>query len=295
MNCIRLLAIAVFSVLLLTSISNAQDPDNRLFGLSSDDPAGIYSINPATGNAVLVATLNGGSSIVGLSFIDGTFYGSDLENFPGAGDNFSVGSIAPDGVITFLNDQNGSSNWWGLASDDCDRRVLYSVDNDAPDFPLVEQRLDGSTRTIGTTGVNAAGLAFDDTNRILYALEGENDNLRLFTISTNDGDSELIGPSGLTSETIDLGLAYDEINKVLYLVEATDENLLYTLDTETGQATLVGPLNVEDTTIDGLAWLDDCLIEPRPIPTLSEWGLIATAGVLGLAGLYAVRRRRAAV
>ena len=30
------------------------------------------------------------------------------------------------------------------------------------------------------------------------------------------------------------------------------------------------------------------------IPTLSEWGLIATAGILGLAGLYAVRRRRAA-
>lgn len=33
----------------------------------------------------------------------------------------------------------------------------------------------------------------------------------------------------------------------------------------------------------------------RPIPTLSEWGLIAMAGLIGIAGLLAVRMRRAAV
>ncbi len=32
----------------------------------------------------------------------------------------------------------------------------------------------------------------------------------------------------------------------------------------------------------------------RPIPTLSEWGLIAMAGILGLAGLLIARRRKAA-
>jgi len=31
-----------------------------------------------------------------------------------------------------------------------------------------------------------------------------------------------------------------------------------------------------------------------PIPTMSEWGLIATAGVLGLIGFFAMRRRKAA-
>lgn len=31
---------------------------------------------------------------------------------------------------------------------------------------------------------------------------------------------------------------------------------------------------------------------PRSIPTLSEWGLIATAGILGIAGLLAVRKRK---
>lgn len=290
MNSIRLLAIAVFSVLLLTINSNAQDPDNRLFGLSSDDPAGIYSINPVTGNAVLVTTLNGESSIVGLSFIEGTFYGSDLQNFPGAGDNFSVGSIAPDGVITFVSDQNDSSNWQNLASDDCDGRVLYVVDNDFGEYPLRQVTPEGIITTIGDTFVDATGLAFDDANRILYGIDNGQD---LYTISVSDGSAEFIGSTGLTDTSNDTGLAYDEINKVLYMVEATEVNNLYTLDTNTGQATLVGPLGVGDTTVDGLAWLDDCLIEPRPIPTLSEWGLIATAGVLGLAGLYAIRRRRA--
>ena len=34
--------------------------------------------------------------------------------------------------------------------------------------------------------------------------------------------------------------------------------------------------------------------EPDPVPTLSEWGLIAMAGVLGLVGFMVMRRRKAA-
>lgn len=34
-------------------------------------------------------------------------------------------------------------------------------------------------------------------------------------------------------------------------------------------------------------------IAARPIPTLSEWGLIAMAGVLGIIGLFAIRRKKA--
>jgi len=35
-------------------------------------------------------------------------------------------------------------------------------------------------------------------------------------------------------------------------------------------------------------------LQPRNVPTLSEWGLIAMAGVLGIAGLMVMRRRKAA-
>lgn len=56
----------------------------------------------------------------------------------------------------------------------------------------------------------------------------------------------------------------------------------------------------DSITIDGFTyeWIDcDELVDnvigvgPRPIPTLSEWGLIAMAGVLGIISLLAVRRK----
>lgn len=34
--------------------------------------------------------------------------------------------------------------------------------------------------------------------------------------------------------------------------------------------------------------------EARPIPTMSEWGLVAMAGILGIIGLFAIRRRAVA-
>jgi hypothetical protein len=34
-------------------------------------------------------------------------------------------------------------------------------------------------------------------------------------------------------------------------------------------------------------------VEPRNVPTLSEWGLIAMAGVLGIIGFMVIRRRKA--
>jgi len=36
-------------------------------------------------------------------------------------------------------------------------------------------------------------------------------------------------------------------------------------------------------------------LDARVIPTLSQWGLIAMAGILGIIGLFAIRRRKATV
>ena len=57
-------------------------------------------------------------------------------------------------------------------------------------------------------------------------------------------------------------------------------------------------------TINGLFYIwEDCELlvpqlngvrEVKPIPTLSQWGLIAMAGVLGMIGLLAIRRRKVA-
>jgi len=41
-------------------------------------------------------------------------------------------------------------------------------------------------------------------------------------------------------------------------------------------------------------YLAVCFDVPRPIPTLSEWGLITMAGVLGIVGFMVIRRRKVA-
>lgn len=39
--------------------------------------------------------------------------------------------------------------------------------------------------------------------------------------------------------------------------------------------------------------INACSLNQRPIPTMSEWGLIAMAGLIGIVGFIAVRRRAA--
>jgi hypothetical protein len=254
----------------------------------------LYSIDASNGTATQIVTLNGNVSNAGLSCLQGTLYGSDLADFPGASGR-DIGSIATDGTITFLSDQNGSSNWPGLASDEVGG-ILYTIDGPASrGLLLTSQFPDGSVMTIGSgTGIDGRGMAYDDGNGILYAM-GTSFDGDLYTVSVISGTSTLIGPTGISTKIVFIGLAYDECNQILYanVWESTGQNIgqLYTLDVTSGAATLVGSNGVAK--IDGLAWKGECVTKvTSPIPTLSEWGLIAMAGILGIVGFMVIRRRK---
>jgi hypothetical protein len=132
-------------------------------------------------------------------------------------------------------------------------------------------------------------MAYDDTNGILYAVD---DFSSLYTVSVTDGTVTLVGPTGL-SATNELGLEYDECNQVLYLNNGNTAQL-YTVDVTTGATTLVGSNGVS-AVIDGLAWKGRCeLPGPKPIPTMSEWGLMIMAALIGIAGILTYRKRRLA-
>ena len=284
------LAVALTLLLMVGSVNGQTFPEG-LVGLSSNNPAVLYSIDASNGTATPFVTLNGNAGITGLSYIEGTLYGTDLYGFPGASGGFDIGSISTGGIITFLGDQNGSSNWQGLASDDCGENILYALDIENNNI-LTAQFPNGTVQTIGTGGdVQFVGMAYDDLNEILYAIPR---NGLLYTVSTVDGTSSLIGGSVIPQPTISWGLAYDEDNSILYANNGNTGEL-YTLNVTTGAATLVGSNNVVETVIDGLAWLDPCGPPPSPamVPTLSEWGLIAMAGILGIVGFIAIRRRKA--
>lgn len=69
------------------------------------------------------------------------------------------------------------------------------------------------------------------------------------------------------------------------------ESYLVTINTSDGNLTVIGQTILG---LDALVFFDDgdgeCFV--RTIPTLSQWGLIALAGVLGLISLLAIRRRK---
>lgn len=271
--------------------SRAQTLPDGLIGLSSTASAVLYSIDPSSGAATPILTLDSGASLTGLSFLGGILYGVDLTFGDGV---FFFGSISRHGVVKELSSQNGSSNWWGLASDEVNG-VLYSIDTEKNNV-LTAQYPDGTFATIGSgTGTDGAGMAYDNTHGILYAL-GSNGSL--YTISTTTGSSSLIGPTGITDDSLYLGLAYDECAQALYANDGANEEL-YIIDVTSGQATLIGP-NGAGVRIDGLAWKGPCGPRPHPIinpiPTLSEWGMISAAAALGLIGLFfALKRKRAGV
>lgn len=279
------LALTIF---LAAGSAKAQEFPDGLIGLSSTDPGAVYQISESTGQATIITTLDRETSLVGAAFLGEILFGTDLCADESC-DTYVVASIARNGTTIPISNQNGSSNWWALAADHS-AGVLYSVDTEDSNV-LVVQFPNGTIQTIGSgLGFDGAGLAYDDTNAILYVV---GNNASLYTVSISTGTASLIGPTGL-SATNNFGLEYDECNQVLYLNDGNTAQL-YTVDVNTGAATLVGSNNVDDVRIDGLAWKGNCgPIPPSPIPTMSEWGLIAMAAIMGMAGILFYRKRRLA-
>lgn len=263
--------LALVSTFLMASAQAAP----MLYGLSSGSPGTVYTVDPLTGAASVVVTTDD-TSFVGATFLGGTFYGSDI---CGA-DCFSVNSIdLSTGVSTFVSDQDASSNWHGLASDE-GAGLIYAIDIDDGNT-LKSLTAGGVVTSIGTgTGIDGRGMAFDDGNGILYATDWATDSL--YSVDVTTGTSTLLGSMGLGTFTI--GLAFDELNGILYANASSQgggTDSLYILDTTTGAASLVGANGFSG--IDGLAWL-------APV-TVPEPGTLALLG-LGLVGFGIARRKK---
>ncbi len=243
-----------------------------LIGVSTSN-SGVYSIDPATGAATLLSSLDGVSSIAGASFLDGQLYVSDVYK---SGAFSTVAADPLTGATTVVSDQEGSTTWAALASSEADG-VLYAVDAFGGNR-LKSITPSGDVTAIGS-GMNifVAGMAYDDLNGILYAATAN----ALYTIDTATGAASLIGALGFNSPL--LGLAYDEDSQTLY-ANAGNLGALFVIDVTSGLGTFVG-LNGA-ALIDGLAWVSDAAI---PLPAALPLFLAGAAGL----GFARKRRRRA--
>ena len=120
----------------------------------------------------------------------------------------------------------------------------------------------------------------------------QNNLVSLITLDPSSGDPTFIAELTLDEEVFVNALAFHPVTGELFgsTIDLDDppNSTLIKIDTVTGVTTLVGIL---PNCFDAIIFRE---VPPSNVPTLSEWGLIAMAGVLGIVGLIAIRRRRAA-
>jgi len=131
------------------------------------------------------------------------------------------------------------------------RGQLYATDILAFDPPAFYGTIDLQTGQF--TGIhdqgwdlNWHGLASSESLGVTWSISQQYNNVLVET--DLDGNMRYIGPTGIDGR----GMAYDEIHGILYATNYADSSL-YTVDINTGQATLIGPTGVSCELV-GLAY-----------------------------------------
>jgi len=279
-------------VLVLTGpvVNNPDDPDSRPAGLALDFDAGL---------------------LFWTDFLGGLFSanldGSDPKKLAGTpGDEFATQGVDVDeatGRVTWLSDTipqiqriNGDGTGQMTIIDD----VVDSFPSDLVIDPIggkmywadgdmiMVANLDGTDvqTLIDSLEPPPRGLALDVRGGKIYFTAADEANAQVQRANLDGTNVELLVFLGEGLEFFSWGIGLDL---------AADH--IYWADDRAGK--------IQRSNFDGSNVVDICTgldkphglaLEPVPqskIPTLSEWGLIAMAGVLGIIGLLAIRRRKA--
>jgi hypothetical protein len=267
-------------------------------------PSSLYLLDPATGGATLIGPI-GFDNVTGLAFLgDGRLVGSangdtifgsrtsiliEIDPVTGAGALIGIiGQDFNDGCgrvpdITYDPSTNSLYGWGDRCPTTNDDRFL-----------VIDQNT-GAGTIIGPTGFEGSGngLAVNRLSGEIFAAPGEG----LYTVDPTTGAATLIPATADNVPCLINALDFQPGTNILF-GSLFDVNVctgftafgggfhLVTIDTVNGSTANVG------LTVPGL---DAIVFQPeseaRPIPAITEWGMIAMAAVLGIIG-YAVYSRR---
>jgi uncharacterized protein (TIGR03382 family) len=264
-----------------------------LYGITADD--NLITIDPTTGQGTLVGALElGGSPIaigaVGLAVSGGNLYAYDSNNNLLRQIDPATGNIINTVDLGIGVSVGGSGN---LAFSSSGAGVIGSTLDDTGSFGT------GTLYSMSTSPGSAAvvnnnfgffdGLAFNSGNT-LYGLDQGGDTLS--TIDPTNGNTTTVGGTGIT--TIDPssgfpiyglgGLAFDSGGTLFGELANFDPSNplanLYTINTTTGAATLVGAIGIPE--VDGIAFLSttSSVTTPEPSTFALAGGVLVLAGIL---------------
>ena len=307
---VSLSGIALVLVIGLTFFSlqaQAVPGQGTLYGTNTGE---LITIDPATGIGTVVGPNTAGRGFPGFAIDPVTGL-----SFAGCGSgcdeiwNFNL----DDGMATFLGSMNGGVVAGGL--DFSPNGVLFAsllIDPPGGTHLGVINTVTGEATVIGPFGTCNDSCTIAGIEAIAFDAEGNLwGSLRdgflsagapgLYLINQNTGAATFVTSlqtaGGLTmtrQAPVSLQFACDG---TLYggtarsNSMASDGGFLVTINPDTGIFSFVGGVSATGgESLGGLSFDQRCLT--RQIPTLSEWGLIAMAGVLGIIGLLAIRRRK---
>lgn len=221
-------------------------------------------------------------------------------------------SISGDGnIIAFQSD----SNIDGLNPDEIQQIFIYNVATDT--FTVVSQA-SGSTSAL-QAAVSADGrfVVYRSTENINGGNPEENSEIFLYEIATDENTQitfttgsnqrpSINGDGSLLAFESDGNFNGNNPNFVreIWLYEVEDARFIQITDVSAGlsegasisaEGTSVAfhsrsDINGNNPGLNREVYVSDCF-GPKNVPTLSEWGLIAMAGILGLVSFFVIRRR----
>lgn len=177
--------------------------------------------------------------------------------------------------------------------------TLYGItgDGDGKFVPKIVtlSKIDGSSTFVQNL-VNddepGEAIGFNPNDELLYRASGTPPVLNVDAIFESINPPNAATPIDISGNTAvyneQLDFVYQSGNT--FLISQRDPNVLHSINTN-GVVSFIGDMN---HSAKGLAF--DCGVPtiPAQVPTLSQWGLITMAGILGFIGFMVIRRRRVA-
>ena len=251
-------AMCLLAATALHSVANAQP----MFGVGGFQPftaQTLHQVNPATGATTAIGS-TGLAEIAGLSFDAST---SRLMALTVAGDIYSINPATGAATVSVIGTTTVPEGALAFRSG-----IAYTTIFD--DLHVLAGNSWVSVGASGASSFDISGLTFGAGGTLFGVASNGSNADTLLSFNTTTGAATVLSTlSGVNVRSIG-DLAYDNLGGLLYL---TDGVGLYTIDTASGAATLVGAHTA--TGFSGLA------IIPTP-----------ASGLMMLVGVIAIGRRR---